>query len=188
MADRSRSLQQAASIIFVLTAILPLLIFTWTLHTLNVLATGVAQIGLTLALVLALSGYLVLRSAMTRLSEVARAVIAAAEAKAQIRRPGPEPQRGPVPPLQRVPDRKTTMTPGLGAITELSDMTAAIAAMWSREAEPHVGRPVLISVVRATDPVAGILKQLTTTGLVLDHEGQEMTITYQRISGIEPQG
>jgi HAMP domain-containing protein len=200
MADRAKTLQQAASTIFVLTAILPLLVFMWTLYRLNVLGTPAAQIGLGLSLALALLGFFILRSTMARLSEFTRALTKVAEARAQARPPAAQPagQPGvsfpaPAPPVGRLPqverlmDKKAAVAPAVGAISEFGDMTAAIASLWSREAIPHVGRPVLISVVRATEPLAGLLKEVTDEGLLLEREGKQVAVSYHRISGIEPQ-
>jgi HAMP domain-containing protein len=204
MADRAKTLQQAASTIFVLTAILPLLVFMWTLYRLNVLSTPAAQIGLGLSLALALLGFFILRSTMARLSEFTRALTKVAEARAQARPPAaqpaaqpagqpgvsfpaPAPPVGHLPQVERLMDKKAAVAPAVGAISEFGDMTAAIASLWSREAIPHVGRPVLISVVRATEPLAGLLKEVTDEGLLLEREGKQVAVSYHRISGIEPQ-
>src|SRR5437764_12523638 len=71
---RSKGLRQAASTVFVLTAVLPLLILTWTLNRLHVIHRLDAQIGLLLALGVALLGLAVFRSLMARLSDVIRAL------------------------------------------------------------------------------------------------------------------
>src|SRR5204862_7198776 len=70
VARRSRGLRQAASTVFMLTAVLPLLVLTWTLARLRVLHTLEAQIGLAIALGVALLGLAVFRSLMARLSNV----------------------------------------------------------------------------------------------------------------------
>jgi hypothetical protein len=179
MADRSKTLQQAASTIFVLTAVLPLLVFMWTLHTLGVLHSPTAQVGLGLSLVFALTGFFILRATMSRLSEFTRALTKAAESKVQGRPPGPR--------VERPSNRKAVATPAVGAISEFGDMSATIASLWSREAAPHIGRPVLVSIVRATEPLAGTLKEVTEEGLLLEQNGREVAVGYQRISGIEAQ-
>ena len=71
---RSKGLRQVASTVFVLTAVLPLLIVTWTLGRLHVLHTLDAQIGLMLALAVALLGFAVFRRLMARLSDVVLAL------------------------------------------------------------------------------------------------------------------
>jgi hypothetical protein len=173
--DKSKSLQQAASTMFVLMTILPLLVFTWTLHTLDVLQRNEAQIGLALSLVLALSGFFILRSTMGRLSQLTQALSRAVE-----RRPD----------LPRVPlpeHKAAAVAPGIGSIGEFEDMTATMAALWKREALSHIGRQVSVSVVRATEPLSGTLKEVSASGLLLERDGKEIAVNYQRISGIEVQ-
>ncbi len=173
MADRSHSLLQAASTIFVLTTVLPLLIFTWTLYTLDGLGRDTAQIGLGLSLVISLTGFLILRSIMAQLSELSRGLARAAGDQGTPSRPQPP---GPV----------AAMAPGIGAIDEFDEMTATMAALWQREAVAHVGHQVRVSLVRAPEPISGTLQELTSSGLLLNRHGEEITIAYQHISGIEP--
>jgi hypothetical protein len=79
-----------------------------------------------------------------------------------------------------------TAAPGIGPIDEFDEMTTTMATLWQREAVGHVGHQVLVSLVRAGDPIAGTLQELTPSGLVLNHDGEEIKITYQHIAGIEP--
>ena len=69
---RSNSLQQAASAVFAVTTVVPLLIFVWTLHRLGSLSRLQSQIGLALALGTALLGYYIFRRLMGQMSELIR--------------------------------------------------------------------------------------------------------------------
>jgi hypothetical protein len=70
MAPKSRrnSLQQAASAVFAVTTVVPLLIFVWTLHRVGALANVQSQVGLCLALALALLGFYIFRRLMGQMS------------------------------------------------------------------------------------------------------------------------
>jgi hypothetical protein len=69
---RPSSLQQAASAVFAVTTVVPLLIFVWTLHRLGSLSRLQSQIGLALALGIALLGYYIFRRLMGQMSELIR--------------------------------------------------------------------------------------------------------------------
>ena len=71
-ASRPNSLQQAASAVFAVTTVVPLLIFVWTLHRLGSLSRLQSQIGLALALGTALLGYYIFRRLMGQMSELIR--------------------------------------------------------------------------------------------------------------------
>jgi hypothetical protein len=173
VADRSHTLLQAASTIFVLTTVLPLLIFMWTLYTLDSLQRDTAQIGLSLSLVISLTGFVILRHIMSQLSELSRGLVRAAG--------DPGPPSGPSPPTS-----VAAATPGIGAIDEFDEMAATMAALWQREAADYVGHQVLVSLVRIPEPMSGTLQELTSSGLVLHRNGEELKIPYPRIAGIEP--
>ena len=64
------SLQQAASAVFGVTTVVPLLIFVWTLHRIGSLARIESQVGLGLALGIALLGYYIFRRLMGRMSQL----------------------------------------------------------------------------------------------------------------------
>jgi len=78
-APRPNSLQQAASAVFAVTTIVPLLIFVWTLHRLGSLSRIQSQVGLGLALGIALLGYYIFRRLMGRMSELIRGLGRAVE-------------------------------------------------------------------------------------------------------------
>ena len=69
---RPNSLQQAASAVFAVTTVLPLLIFVWTLHRLGSLSRLQSQVGLGLALGIALLGYYIFRRLMGQMSDLIR--------------------------------------------------------------------------------------------------------------------
>lgn len=64
------SLQQAASAVFGVTTVVPLLIFVWTLHRIGALVHVESQVGLGLALGIALLGYYIFRRLMGRMSSL----------------------------------------------------------------------------------------------------------------------
>src|SRR4030095_8106801 len=64
------SLQQAASAVFGVTTVVPLLIFVWTLHRIGGLAHIESQMGLGLALVIALLGYYIFRRLMGQMAQL----------------------------------------------------------------------------------------------------------------------
>jgi len=87
--SKQQGLQQAASVIFALVAIVPLLIFAWTLHTLGVIRSTQAQLSLGLALAVALLGFWMFRSMLGRMAEVVQALAAAVEQANRARRVPP---------------------------------------------------------------------------------------------------
>ena len=76
---RPNSLQQAASAVFAVTTVVPLLIFVWTLHRLGALSRLQSQLGLGLALGTALLGYYIFRRLMSQMSELIRGLGRAVE-------------------------------------------------------------------------------------------------------------
>jgi len=71
---RSNTLRQAASAVFALTAIVPLLLFVWTVHRLGALSKPQAQVGIGLALAIALAGFFAFRGLMGRMSDLVLAL------------------------------------------------------------------------------------------------------------------
>jgi hypothetical protein len=95
--SRQQGLRQAAAIIFALVAIVPLLIFAWTLHILDVIKRTEAQVGLALSLAIALLGFWMFRVMLSRMSEIVQALVAAVEQANRARRPAQsEPHPAPV--------------------------------------------------------------------------------------------
>jgi len=88
---RPYTLRRASSVVFALISVLPLLLFAYTLYTLDVLHNNVAQIGLGSALVLSMIGFYIYSVMMSRLSDILRDL----EAEESAPRP-PEATHGPV--------------------------------------------------------------------------------------------
>lgn len=177
---RTYTLQRAGTVVFALAAILPLLLFFYTLYALGALHRPQSQLGLGLALGLVLVGLYIFRGMMTRVSEALRVAAASAEAEA----------RGlPVAPATEF------HLPGLGMIREAepireSDLLPGavdqLRTVWQTEAEPLVGRRVSVSVRNATEPVVGTLSEVTGDGLLLlDEDGKKIGVSYRRISAVE---
>jgi hypothetical protein len=85
--------------------------------------------------------------------------------------------------------RAKLIVPGMGRITELMPSDGAALSdldlMWKAEAEPLLGRRVLVAVRNAADPIKGTLYQVTEEGVILDQSGAKFGISYTRVSAIE---
>ena len=68
--SKPSSLQQAASVVFAVTTVVPLLVFVWTLHRLGALSDVQSQVGLGLALGIALLGFYIFRRLMGQMSQL----------------------------------------------------------------------------------------------------------------------
>ncbi len=92
---RSNTLRQAASAVFAVTAIVPLLILVWTLYYLGALFQLQAQVGLGLALGIALLGFHIFRRLMGQMSDLilalGKAVASGARSAANARAGGGAP-------------------------------------------------------------------------------------------------
>ena len=201
---RTDTLRNAASIVFALTAVIPLLLFTYTLYSLNQLKLTEAQMGLGVALTCALVGLFIFSNLMGRLSEVLRyleeqhdagarpaaAVPGPADTAARSAEPAsPHAVPAPVHPGGLV-------IPGLGTITAASRAASAARqaagifdevqkTMWQAEAQRHLGRRVLISVKNSTEPIEGSLAQIAEDGVLLEQGDERVAISYLRITNIE---
>jgi hypothetical protein len=204
---RTYTLRNAASIVFALTAVIPLLLFTYTLYLLDQLGQTQAQLGLSVALACALVGLFIFSNLMGRLAEVLRFVEtqspapestgAPAEAGAGDDRasaPATAAGNGPVTLPWSGPGG--LVVPGLGTITAASRASAAARhaagvfdevqkTMWQAEAQRHLGRRVLISVKNAPDPIAGSLAQIADDGVLLEQDDQRVAVSYLRITNID---
>jgi len=87
-APRNNSLQQAASAVFAVTTVVPLLIFVWTLHRIGSLSLIQSQVGLGLALGIALLGFYIFRRLMGQMSELIRGLGRAVARSSSDGRPG----------------------------------------------------------------------------------------------------
>jgi hypothetical protein len=200
---RTYTLRNAASIVFALTAVIPLLLFTYTLYSLNQLRHTEAQMGLGAALACALVGLFIFSNLMARLSEVLRFLEGqepAAEPGAAAVPPGVtadagSPARpmavaanGPAAPVW--PGPGGLMVPGLGTITAARRAASAAfdevqKTMWHAEAQRHLGRRVLVSVKNAPEPIAGSLAQIADDGVLLEQGDERVAVSYLRITNIE---
>ena len=204
---RTYTLRNAASIVFALTAVIPLLLFTYTLYLLGQLGQFQAQMGLGVALGCALVGLFIFSNLMARLSEVLRfleeqqapAVQPAGAAEPhsagdRASRPVSTASNGPASPPW--PGPGGLVVPGLGTITAASRAASAARqaagvfdevqkTMWHAEAQRHLGRRVLISVKNAPEPIAGSLAQIAEDGVLLEQDDERVAVSYLRITNIE---
>jgi hypothetical protein len=208
------TLRRASSVVFCLISLLPLLLFVYTLYALNALNQMVAQIGLASALVMSMIGFYIYSGMIAGLSAILRD-LETAEAEPEPPPAGTvvtaavEPTPGtPAPALPRAPaaglrpspfaardvkgtgGRASLVVPGMGRITELkpanSGALADLDSMWKIEAEPLLGRRVLVAVRNAAEPIKGTLAQVTNDGVLLDQsDGSKTGISYNRMSAIE---
>src|SRR5262249_55036351 len=89
-APRTYTLRRASSVVFALVSVLPLLLFSYTLHALNVLNEYLAQIALGSALALAAVGFYIYSVMISRLSDILRNLeIDEAQPSAPAAPPGP---------------------------------------------------------------------------------------------------
>ena len=207
---RTYTLRNAASIVFALTAVIPLLLFTYTLYALNQLKLTEAQMGLGVALACALVGLFIFSNLMARLSEVLRYLEEQQDAAARPETVAPTPSTsGAVreAAAQRVASAPGNgpstpvypgglLVPGLGTITAASRAASAARqaagvfdevqkTMWQAEAQRHLGRRVLISVKNATEPIEGSLAQIAEDGVLLERGDERVAVSYLRITNIE---
>src|SRR5690242_10402189 len=192
---RTYTLRNAASIVFALTAVIPLLLFTYTLYALNQLKLTEAQMGLGVALACALVGLFIFSNLMARLSEVLRYLEEQQDGTApETAASTPSTVGGGGPTAPVLPGG--LIVPGLGTITAASRAASAARqaagvfdevqkTMWQAEAQRHLGRRVLISVKNATEPIEGSLAQIAEDGVLLEQDDERVAVSYLRITNIE---
>jgi len=204
VSSRQQGLQQAASVIFALVAVVPLLIFAYTLHALGAIRSTQAQLSLGLALGIALLGYWMFRSMLGRMAEVVQALAAAVEQANRARRPnGTGPVAAtPVPagsaPASSAPRPVAASAaasnirkpmderlPGVGSIREIAEVARTMDSLWQREAAAHVGKRVSISVANSREPLVGVITEVSDDGLILDQADGQNAIAYRRVTGID---
>jgi hypothetical protein len=167
--DKRQTLQYAASVVFALVAVIPLLMFTYTLVRLNALQDLQNQIALGLTLMAALTGFGILRLMVTRMSNLLDAVSQTAE-------------QG-VPPAAAA--AKDLKVPGIGSIQEFDQVAEMLWSVSKAKAEPYLGQRVLVSVRNSTRPIAGTVLEVTNDGVLLEDNGREVGVSYRRIAAIE---
>jgi hypothetical protein len=170
--DKSQTLQYAASVVFALVAVIPLLMFTYTLARLNALYDLQNQIALGVTLMAALTGFAILRLMVTRISNLLYLLYAATRAAEQ----GAAPASAPA---------KNLQVPGIGPIQEFDQIAEMLWSVSKAKAEPYLGQRVLVSVRNSTRPIAGTVLEVTNDGVLLDDNGREVGVSYRRISAIE---
>jgi hypothetical protein len=119
----SNTLRQAASAVFALTAVVPLLLFVWTVHQLGALGKTQAQIGLALALVVALGGFFLFRMLMGRMSDLIQAVGRVVELSERSASRAREASPRPVPPAAPA---AAWARAAVGAHAPVSDVSAPV--------------------------------------------------------------
>src|SRR6202022_722199 len=110
---RSMSLREAASVVFALVALLPILLMVYLLSRHELMRSGEAQIGLVAAVGVSVLGFLVFRRMMDQISALAQGFIAPTEAKPET--------------LRRV--ERASAVPGLGEVTEIGQVRDAFYHM-----------------------------------------------------------
>ena len=110
---RSMSLREAASVVFALVALLPILLMVYLLSRHELMRSGEAQVGLMAAIAVSVLGFLVFRRMMDQISALAQGFIAPTEAKPET--------------LRRV--ERASAVPGLGEVTEIGQVRDAFYHM-----------------------------------------------------------
>ena len=113
-------LREAASTIFALTAILPLLVFVYFMWRFGLLESTEAQVGIFFALVIALLGYALFRRLTQRVADLGRALSQALNQPAEkVAAPTRAPAKG----------SATAAVPGLGQVNEIGEIAQAFGRM-----------------------------------------------------------
>ena len=113
-------LREAASTIFALTAILPLLVFVYFMWRFELLESTEAQVGIFCALSIALLGYVLFRRLTQRVADLGRALGQAVAA------PG---ERKSAAPASAAKGSATAAVPGLGQVNEIGEIAQAFGRM-----------------------------------------------------------
>lgn len=166
--NKAQTLQYAASVVFALVAVIPLLMFAYTLVRVDGLRDLQNQVTLGLSLMAALTGFGVLRLMVTRMTRLLHAVGQATE-------PGGVPASAAAKDLE---------VPGIGPIREFHTIAEMLWPVLKAEAEPYLGQRVLVSVKNSPRPIAGTVLEVTNDGVLLEENGREVGVSYRRISAI----
>ena len=110
---RSMSLREAASVVFALVALLPILLMVYLMSRHELMRSGEAQIGLVAAVGVSIMGFVVFRRMMDQIAALAQGFIAPTQAKAET--------------LRRV--ERAAAVPGLGEVTEIGQVRDAFYHM-----------------------------------------------------------
>ena len=170
--DKRQTLRYAASVVFALVAVIPLLMFTYTLVRLNALQDLQNQIALGLTLMAALTGFCILRLMVTRMSNLLYLLYTASQAAEQEA-------------ASVSAATKDLRVPGIGPIQEFDQIAEMLWSVSKAKAEPYLGQRVLVSVRNSPHPIAGTVLEVTNDGVLLEENGREVGVSYRRISAIE---
>src|SRR5882672_2207023 len=110
---RTMSLREAASVVFALVALLPILLLVYLLSRHELMHSTEAQVGLLAAIGVSVLGFVVFRRMMDQISALAQGFIAPIEAKPET--------------LRRV--ERASAVPGLGEVTEIGQVRDAFYHM-----------------------------------------------------------
>jgi hypothetical protein len=108
------SLREAASVVFALVALLPILLFVYLLSRHEMLRSTEAQLGLLAAIGVSVLGFLVFRRMVDQIAQLAQGFLTPGEVKAQS-----SPRRG----------DSAAAVPGLGEVTEIGQVRDAFYHM-----------------------------------------------------------
>lgn len=201
--EAARSLQQAASTIFVLMGLMPFLIFLYVAHLLGAINDLRVQLALALALAISMLGFAVLLSTMRKTSAALQMLVKAEMPRsAAPRAPGATADAPPAAapktaertssgPMPMGASTKASaaaaadVAPAIGQIKELRDAAEAVGRRWRTEAERLMGRAVRVGVQNFDQPETGILSRITDDGLILEQAGQEFGVLWRFVSSIE---
>jgi hypothetical protein len=199
---KQQGLQQAASVIFALVAVVPLLIFAFTLHNLGAIRSTQAQLALGLAVAISLLGFWMFRSMLGRMAEVVRALAAAVEQANRARRAATSAATAAAAPAAAAAPRPAAGTagapaatarkaesdrsvPGVGNIREIAEVARTMDVLWQREATAHIGKRVQISVANAREPLTGVIAEVSDDGLILEQGDGQTAVAYRRVTAID---
>ena len=111
--SRTLSLRAAASVVFALVALVPILLLVYLLSWANLLRYTAAQLGVFLAVIVSVVGFILFRRLVSQLARLAETVQATAAGKPVV-----------------VPDQSgSVVVPRLAEVTEISQLTAAFRQM-----------------------------------------------------------
>ena len=186
--NKQQGLQQAASVIFALVAVVPLLIFAYTLHALGAIRSTQAQISLGLALAISLLGFWMFRmrrpAGSVTSTAAPAAVPAGATSAATAVAPRPANAAMAAGPAKKIAVDRGGI-PGVGNIREIAEVARTMDVLWQREAAAHVGKRVSISVANSKDPLIGVISEVSDDGFILDQADGQNGIAYRRVTGID---
>jgi signal transduction histidine kinase len=118
-------LREAASTIFALTAILPLLVFVYFMWRFGLLESTEAQVGIFFALAIALLGYVLFRRLTQRVADLGRALGQAVAVPATT----PAEKKAAAPAATPAKGSATAAVPGLGQVNEIGEIAQAFGRM-----------------------------------------------------------